>query len=135
MIFSLTLSAPHEHQQTLNALGRSLQWIGAAISAAFACAAMAATPDASSPISTEQRVAATPELLARYLDVDTVNPPGNEIRGARFFAEQFDAAGIEYQIAESAPGRGNIWARIKGCLLYTSPSPRDQRGSRMPSSA
>ena len=26
-------------------------------------------------------------------------------------------------------------SRHKGCLLYTSPSPRDQRGSRMPSSA
>ena len=25
--------------------------------------------------------------------------------------------------------------QIKACLLYTSPSPRDQRGSRMPSSA
>ena len=25
--------------------------------------------------------------------------------------------------------------RFWGCLLYTSPSPRDQRGSRMPSSA
>ena len=25
--------------------------------------------------------------------------------------------------------------RAQGCLLYTSPSPRDQRGSRMPSSA
>ena len=25
--------------------------------------------------------------------------------------------------------------RITNCLLYTSPSPRDQRGSRMPSSA
>ena len=25
--------------------------------------------------------------------------------------------------------------RIGACLLYTSPSPRDQRGSRMPSSA
>ena len=25
--------------------------------------------------------------------------------------------------------------RVEGCLLYTSPSPRDQRGSRMPSSA
>ena len=24
---------------------------------------------------------------------------------------------------------------VKPCLLYTSPSPRDQRGSRMPSSA
>ena len=26
-------------------------------------------------------------------------------------------------------------ALLKACLLYTSPSPRDQRGSRMPSSA
>ena len=26
-------------------------------------------------------------------------------------------------------------AAAKPCLLYTSPSPRDQRGSRMPSSA
>ena len=25
--------------------------------------------------------------------------------------------------------------QVKDCLLYTSPSPRDQRGSRMPSSA
>ena len=25
--------------------------------------------------------------------------------------------------------------RFQSCLLYTSPSPRDQRGSRMPSSA
>ena len=25
--------------------------------------------------------------------------------------------------------------RLEDCLLYTSPSPRDQRGSRMPSSA
>ena len=38
--------------------------------------------------------------------------------------------------------RGNVkFTREKmleqglGCLLYTSPSPRDQRGSRMPSSA
>ena len=27
------------------------------------------------------------------------------------------------------------WVRSMDCLLYTSPSPRDQRGSRMPSSA
>ena len=27
------------------------------------------------------------------------------------------------------------WAGLYSCLLYTSPSPRDQRGSRMPSSA
>ena len=29
----------------------------------------------------------------------------------------------------------NTRALLKTCLLYTSPSPRDQRGSRMPSSA
>ena len=28
-----------------------------------------------------------------------------------------------------------VTAWFRGCLLYTSPSPRDQRGSRMPSSA
>ena len=28
----------------------------------------------------------------------------------------------------------NYWESLN-CLLYTSPSPRDQRGSRMPSSA
>ena len=32
-------------------------------------------------------------------------------------------------------GRGEPIADSASCLLYTSPSPRDQRGSRMPSSA
>ena len=30
---------------------------------------------------------------------------------------------------------GTVKLLNKSCLLYTSPSPRDQRGSRMPSSA
>ena len=54
------------------------------------------------------------ELLQQYVRHDTVNPPGNEIEGARFIAEIFDRAGVEYEIAESAPGRGNIWAKIEG---------------------
>ena len=33
------------------------------------------------------------------------------------------------------PGENVITGATSGCLLYTSPSPRDQRGSRMPSSA
>ena len=32
-------------------------------------------------------------------------------------------------------GNPEVKGRIRACLLYTSPSPRDQRGSRMPSSA
>ena len=54
------------------------------------------------------------EWLKEYIGVNTVNPPGNEIRGAEFFARIFDAEGVEYEIAESAPGRGNIWARLEG---------------------
>ncbi|MCG6955026.1 MAG: M20/M25/M40 family metallo-hydrolase, partial [Gemmatimonadetes bacterium] len=52
--------------------------------------------------------------LRDYVRIDTQNPPGNEIESARFFAKVFDAEGIPYQIAESAPGRGNIWARLEG---------------------
>ena len=32
-------------------------------------------------------------------------------------------------------GRAGIAAKVASCLLYTSPSPRDKRQSRMPSSA
>ena len=36
---------------------------------------------------------------------------------------------------DAAAAFGSAQTRIETCLLYTSPSPRDQRGSRMPSSA
>ena len=52
--------------------------------------------------------------LQSYLQIDTVNPPGNETRAVDFIAQIFEEEGIEYSSAESAPGRGNIWARIKG---------------------
>ena len=54
------------------------------------------------------------DLLKDFVAVDTINPPGNEINAVRFYAEIFDQYGISYQVAESAPGRGNIWARIEG---------------------
>ena len=43
-----------------------------------------------------------------------------------------------YQLAADMGGAGYIFTGDNDahvCLLYTSPSPRDQRGSRMPSSA
>ena len=36
---------------------------------------------------------------------------------------------------KATPGRHLVVGHSNTCLLYTSPSPRDQRGSRMPSSA
>ena len=46
---------------------------------------------------------------------------------------------LECEIAEGEWNKGENFnacsAECRYCLLYTSPSPRDQRGSRMPSSA
>jgi acetylornithine deacetylase/succinyl-diaminopimelate desuccinylase-like protein len=52
--------------------------------------------------------------LSDYLQIDTVNPPGNESRGVAFLAKILDEAGIAYETGESAPGRGNLWAVLKG---------------------
>ena len=54
------------------------------------------------------------DLFTQYLRIDTTNPSGNEIRAARFFAEICKREGIEHQIFEPAPGRGTIWARVRG---------------------
>ena len=59
-------------------------------------------------------VDASVERLQAYMRIDTINPPGNEVRGVAYLAGIFDEAGIAYETAESAPGRGNIWARLKG---------------------
>ena len=37
--------------------------------------------------------------------------------------------------SHGSSGGGALRARLSSCLLYTSPSPRDKRQSRMPSSA
>ena len=52
---------------------------------------------------------------------------------ARTDPETADYKGLSMFLAEKAPGTDDT--PFPTCLLYTSPSPRDQRGSRMPSSA
>ena len=49
-------------------------------------------------------------------------------RKKEYIDSRIDEANIDKGIIVLLTGNGN-------CLLYTSPSPRDQRGSRMPSSA
>ena len=41
----------------------------------------------------------------------------------------------EMSMVDEKPRSASVRALCSTCLLYTSPSPRDQRGSRMPSSA
>src|SRR4029077_13210571 len=54
------------------------------------------------------------ELLRRYLQIDTTNPPGNEVAGARFLAEVLAREGIESETIEAAPGRARLRARLPG---------------------
>ena len=48
-------------------------------------------------------------------------------------AETFNLTGEA--VLQVAPGRSLTAVTPNGCLLYTSPSPRDRQKSRMPSSA
>lgn len=52
--------------------------------------------------------------LQEYLRIETVNPPGNETAGARYLAGILEAEGLDPQVVESAPGRGNVWAKLEG---------------------
>src|SRR5437762_2653117 len=54
------------------------------------------------------------DLLREYIQVDTTNPPGNELKAARFYKEVLDREGIPAEIDEFAPGRANLLATLKG---------------------
>lgn len=78
----------------------------------------------------------TVELLQEYLRIDTVNPPGNEIRAARFLARVLEREGIDYEVFEASPGRANVVARLRGdgslgggivLLNHTDVVPADER--------
>ena len=52
--------------------------------------------------------------LQDLIRIDTTNPPGNEIEAARFLGGVLQREGFEPRITESAPGRGNVTARLRG---------------------
>jgi Acetylornithine deacetylase/Succinyl-diaminopimelate desuccinylase and related deacylases len=54
------------------------------------------------------------ELTQRLIRLDTTNPPGNESLAARDIQALLRQHQIESEIFESAPGRGNLVARLKG---------------------
>jgi acetylornithine deacetylase/succinyl-diaminopimelate desuccinylase-like protein len=52
------------------------------------------------------------QWMQEYLQIDTTNPPGNELRAAKMFQRIFDQEGIENRVFEYLPGRANLWARV-----------------------
>ena len=67
-------------------------------------------------------------MKRKVLDVGQCNADNYRIN--ELLQKHFDA-----QVDRSHSLNEAVEAAANTCLLYTSPSPRDQRGSRMPSSA
>ncbi len=53
-------------------------------------------------------------LLSRYIQIDTTNPPGNELAAAQFWQAMLSQEGLSSQILAPQPGRGVVYARLKG---------------------
>ncbi|MGD0947458.1 MAG: M20/M25/M40 family metallo-hydrolase [Candidatus Binatia bacterium] len=86
-------------------------WSWAAAVAAALLLARAATAADINWADVEKEAA---DFLRAYIQIDTSNPPGNEIAAARFLAGRLRRADIGTEVFESEPGRGSVLARVKG---------------------
>jgi acetylornithine deacetylase/succinyl-diaminopimelate desuccinylase-like protein len=81
----------------------------------------------------------TADVLTDVLRIDTQNPPGRETAAANALGRKLQAEGIASEVFESAPGRGNLYARLPGTggarpiilLAHLDVVPADARGWRL----
>ncbi|HUZ02263.1 MAG TPA: M20/M25/M40 family metallo-hydrolase [Thermomicrobiaceae bacterium] len=66
------------------------------------------------PVDWQSTRAEVTRHLQELIRFNTVNPPGNETQAAAYLARAAEGDGIEARVEESAPGRGNFVARIRG---------------------
>lgn len=67
------------------------------------------------------------DLLSRYIQFDTTNPPGHEAEAMEFLADTLRDRGFSPEVVYAAPGRANLIVRLQAqgkvvdqpCLLYT----------------
>ena len=52
-----------------------------------------------------------------------------------FLRQSLRVGGFPFDVRMEQPNKETMAAMLEACLLYTSPSPRDKRQTRMPSSA
>jgi acetylornithine deacetylase/succinyl-diaminopimelate desuccinylase-like protein len=82
--------------------------VAGSLLAAVALDAPAAQPDFTAALDESIK------HLTSFIQVDTVNPPGNETRGAEFLKAILDREGIPAEIVALEAKRGNLVARLKG---------------------
>ena len=75
---------------------------------------LACAPGSAGTQGTDPLHAETVELLRGLVQLDTSNPPGNEILAARYIESILGKAGVRSEIFESAPGRATLVARLPG---------------------
>ena len=104
------------------------------------------TPDSFYPASRSQGIEQTLEKVSQMIDdgVDIIDIGGMSSRpGAEELTIDEEISRLLGPLEAVRKAYPSLWVSIdtyrtavlEACLLYTSPSPRDQRGSRMPSSA
>jgi acetylornithine deacetylase/succinyl-diaminopimelate desuccinylase-like protein len=72
---------------------------------------------AAKPIDWAALTTETVNVLSEYIRVNTTNPPGKELDGARFLERILRREGIEARILDTmelGQGRANLYARLKG---------------------
>jgi len=87
------------------------------LAVALLVAAPATAHPQSKAIDWDSLSAETLRTLASYLQINTTNPPGNELAAARWLKSILDREGIEAQIldtVELGAGRANLYARLRG---------------------
>ncbi len=71
------------------------------------------------PINWDRVTQEATELLSKYIQLDTTNPPGNERDAARMLKEKFLTDGIPATTWEPLKGRGIVAARLRGIGKHT----------------
>jgi len=66
------------------------------------------------PINWDRVTQEAIDLLSKYIQMDTTNPPGNELGAARMLKEKFLTDGIPATTWEPQKGRGIVAARLRG---------------------
>lgn len=98
---------------------------------------------AAGPAGAADRTGSSPStatLLSDLIRVDTSNPPGNETAAARRLARYLTTRHVSSRVLESAPGRGNLVARVAGrrggraivLLAHLDVVPADPTGWKRP---
>jgi acetylornithine deacetylase/succinyl-diaminopimelate desuccinylase-like protein len=80
----------------------------------FALAAIDFSVSSSAQPDWEKATQESVTHLSNLIRIKTPQPEGNELVAARYLREVCEREGIESRIYESAPGRGNFVARLKG---------------------